>query len=114
MNQPSISMESWKGFFRCSVGHLPRDCQVPCEERHGWGQLQCHRPNESRGTGPGVWFQLMGIPKEISRGPGPNGYPSEMAGLSLKIAGKGRKKERFSGDNGGLSYQKKKRPVFFS
>ena len=23
MNQPSISMESWKGFIRCSVGHLP-------------------------------------------------------------------------------------------
>lgn len=76
--------------FVAQVGHLKKNPQVPCEERHGWGQLQCHRPNESRGTGPGVWFQLMGIPKEISRGPwAPNGYPSEMAGLSFKNSRKG-------------------------
>ena len=45
---------------------------------------------------------------------GPQWLPSEMAGLSFKIAGKGRKNPRFSGDNGWFIIPEKNRPVNFS
>ena len=64
----------------------------------------------ARGYGSSLWEFL----RKFQGGPwAPNGYPSEMAGLSFKIAGKGRKKERFSGDNGWFIIPEKKRPVFF-